>query len=233
MNDLITQSITRTYRYGIWSRFIKGLKEYSLLKKDDVIMLLLSNKKEVLLLAKLFAILKLHSDFNFDIKYVVIKKDFNQEQLELLRNNIKLLKIEAIEFEDEKRDINYNVLIDFKTYDDIIVNTLESIIFNGVYKTIIPLKKDGNISKINPLYFVRDKDISNWVNYNNIQIEEDIKTPNYIYTKDLINKLLNYNEFVEMNIFKSSTNVNLDKVLGYFDSTSSHEFNEYYEKNRL
>ena len=34
-------------------------------------------------------------------------------------------------------------------------------------------------------------------------------------TKALINSLLKYNENVEKNIFKSATNINLDKILGY------------------
>ena len=45
--DLIEQSITRTYRASIWSRFIKALKEFNLLKENDSLILVLSMQKDL------------------------------------------------------------------------------------------------------------------------------------------------------------------------------------------
>ncbi len=235
MNDQVIQSITRTYRCSIWSRFIKSLKEFSLLKENDKLVLFLSNKKETLLLACTFTILKFHSDFNFDIDYIVIKNKFSLEEYNQLINNLNLLDIKYLLYDDES-NVNYdsyNKIIDFNNYDDVIVSTLKSILYEGKFKTIIPISKRSEYEIINPLYYVREKDINNFILFNKIKIKEDVKSEEYIFIKKLIDELLKNNEFTEKNIFKSTQNVNLDKVLGYFNSTNSYQFNDYYEKNNL
>lgn len=235
MNDKITQSITRTYRCAIWSRFIKALKEFSLLKENDKVILFLSNKKEALLLAATFKVLKFHSDFHFDIDYIVVKNRFSCLEYKELINNLSLLNINYLLINDEK-SVNldeYNKIIDFNNYDDVIVSTLKSILYEGKFKTIIPLSNNGKYEIINPLYYVREKDINNFISFNKIKIKEEEKSEEYIFIKKLIDELLKNNEFTEKNIFKCTQNVNLDKVLGYYDNNNTYLFNDYYEKNNL
>ena len=49
-------------------------------------------------------------------------------------------------------------------------------------------------------------------------------------TKLLISELVKYNENVEKNIFKSASNVNLNKILGYKKDKKSYSFLDDYEK---
>ena len=133
--DLIEQSITRTYRASIWSRFIKALKEFKLLKENDSLILVLSMQKESILLAKLFQVLKKHSDFEFEINYYCLKSDYD-----LLKENIDRLNIDVNVINDvSKINLTNKKLIDYITYDDVISYTLYSIIYNGEFKSHLPL----------------------------------------------------------------------------------------------
>ena len=44
---LVEKSIIKTYRKEIWSRFIKGIKEYELIKENDKIMVCIDRKSVV------------------------------------------------------------------------------------------------------------------------------------------------------------------------------------------
>jgi len=227
--DLIEQSITRTYRASIWSRFIKALKEFNLLKENDSLILVLSMQKESILLAKLFQVLKKHSDFEFEINYYCLKSDYD-----ILKDNIDRLNIDIIIFEDiSKMDFTNKKLIDYISYDDVISYTLYSIIYNGEFKSHLPIYNKDNSTFINPLYFIRDKDIDLFINFNGLKSNNKILSEEIIKTKELIRDLLKQNEFIEKNIFKSIMNVNTDKILGYKVGNISEKFIEYYEKSNL
>lgn len=227
--DLIEQSITRTYRASIWSRFIKALKEFNLLKENDSLILVLSMQKEAILLAKLFQVLKKHSDFEFEINYYCLKSDYD-----ILKDNINRLNIDINTFEDiSKMDFTNKKLIDYISYDDVISYTLYSIIYNGEFKSHLPIYNKDNTTFINPLYFIRDKDIDLFINFNELKSNNKILSEEIIKTKELIRDLLNQNEFIEKNIFKSIMNVNTDKILGYKVGNISEKFIEYYEKSNL
>ena len=227
--DLIEQSITRTYRASIWSRFIKALKEFKLLKENDSLILVLSMQKESILLAKLFQVLKKHSDFEFEINYFCLKSDYD-----LLKENIDRLNIDVNVINDvSKINLTNKKLIDYITYDDVISYTLYSIIYNGEFKSHLPLYNKDNSIFINPLYFIRDKDIDLFIKFNELKSNNKILSEEIIKTKELIRDLLKQNEFIEKNIFKSIMNVNTDKILGYKVGNISEKFTEYYEKNKL
>ncbi len=227
--DLIEQSVTRTYRASIWSRFIKALKEFNLLKENDSLILVLSVQKESILLSKLFQVLKKHSDFDFNIDFFCLKSDYDflKENIDRLNVNINVL--------DDLSEINLinKKFINYITYDDVISFTLYNIIYNGEFKTHLPVfYKDDNII-INPLYFIKDKDIDLFFKFNKLESKDKIISEDIINTKKLIKDLLKQNEFIEKNIFKSIMNVNTDKILGYKIGNISEKFIQYYEKNKL
>ena len=59
------RSIIKTYRKGIWSRFIKGIKDYELIKANDKIAVCISGGKDSMLLAKCIQELIRHSQIPF------------------------------------------------------------------------------------------------------------------------------------------------------------------------
>ena len=130
-------------------------------------------------------------------------------------------------------DFTNKKLIDYISYDDVISYTLYSIIYNGEFKSHLPIYNKDNTTFINPLYFIRDKDIDLFINFNELKSNNKILSEEIIKTKELIRDLLNQNEFIEKNIFKSIMNVNTDKILGYKVGNISEKFIEYYEKSNL
>ena len=117
-------------------------------------------------------------------------------------------------------------------YDDVIETTLMSVLNAGTLETMLPKLHSTNfegMELIRPLYLIREKDIIAWSNYNELEfircackftetidLEKEIESGSRrMDTKKLINKLLDYNPNVEKNIFKCTSNVNLNKILGY------------------
>ena len=229
MNDfnLIEQSITRTFRRTIWSRFIKALKEFSLINKNDKVLLIISSFKENILLSNLFITLLKHSDFDFKIDYILLKDDNYEKN----KAYLDFLSINYIE-KDEIDYSLYNVVVDNFTYDDVINNILKNMLFDGKYSSLLPKIKKDHYNIINPLYFIRDDDILKFIKHNEISYIEKNRSKEEIYIKNLIKDLLKYNEFSEMNIIKSSYNVNIDKVLAYIKENKI-DFLSIYEKNNL
>lgn len=52
--DVIERSIIKTYRKGIWSKFLKALNDYEMIQPGDRIAVAISGGKDSMLMAKLF-----------------------------------------------------------------------------------------------------------------------------------------------------------------------------------
>lgn len=126
-------------------------------------------------------------------------------------------------------------------FDDVIETIMLNILYAGEYKTMMPRLKSANfkgLELIRPFYYVHEEDIINWVQYNNLhflncacrvtngQIESKRKE-----IKNLIKDLLKINKNVDINILRSSCNVNLDSVIGYKKDNHKINFLENYEKD--
>lgn len=254
----IERSIITTYRSKLWSKFIKALKEYRLLSKGDCVCVCISGGKDSMAMAKLFQELKRHSDFEFDVKYIVMNPGYNERNLAVIQNNLKILNIPAeivntdifaIANIQEKnpcylcakmrrgalykiaKERGCNKIALGHHYDDVIETTLMNMLNVGSFQTMLPKLHSQNyedMELIRPMYFIREKDIVAWKNYNHLEFiacacrltertaEEEKKTSSQrLNTKRLIRELVKYNPCVEKNIFKSATNVYLDKILGW------------------
>ena len=80
----------------MWAPFVKALKEFQLLKPKDKVCVCISGGKDSMLLAKLFQELKRHSDFEFEVTYLVMNPGYNERNLKLIQSNLNLLHIDAI-----------------------------------------------------------------------------------------------------------------------------------------
>ena len=68
----IERSIIKKYRKEIWSKFIKAVKEYELIKENDKVMVCISGGKDSFLLAKCIQELERHGKVPFTAEYVVM-----------------------------------------------------------------------------------------------------------------------------------------------------------------
>lgn len=254
----IERTIIKTYRAHLWAPFIKALKEFELLKPGDRVCVCISGGKDSVLLAKLFQELKRHSDFEFEVKYLVMNPGYNERNLKKIQDNLALLKIDAeiintdiFEIANAQiknpcylcakmrrgalyklaKDLGCNKIALGHHYDDVIETTLMNMLNSGSFQTMLPKLHSENyegMELIRPMYFIRERDIIRWVNYNelsfincackfteNIDHAKDLTGSKRADTKKLIRELTKYNPLVEKNIFKSTFNVNMDKIIGY------------------
>ena len=195
----IERSIIKTYRGRLWAPFVKALKEYELLKPNDRVCVCISGGKDSMLMAKLFQELKRHSDFEFEVKFLVMNPGYNERNLEHIKNNLKLLNIPAEIIDTDifeiansqdktpcylcarmRRGALYKLASDLGCnkialghhYDDVIETTLMNMLNAGSFQTMLPkLHSDNNegMELIRPLYLIREKDVKAWAKYNDLR----------------------------------------------------------------
>ena len=164
--DEFEKSLSTTYRRVLWSRFVKGLKEYKLLSPGDRVFVCISGGKDSMLMAKLFMLLQRHSDFDFEVDFLVMDPGYNKKNFDLIKKNIKTLHIpakfiktdifEIANLRDEKspcflcarmrrgalynasKALNCNKIALGHHYDDVIETTLMNMLNSGSFQTMLP-----------------------------------------------------------------------------------------------
>ncbi len=130
-------------------------------------------------------------------------------------------------------------------FDDCIETVLMSMLYAGEIKTMMPKLHSANfegLELIRPMYMVKEADIIAWKNYNELQFIQCAcrLTENCVLgdngggskreeMKVLIKKFRQTNENIDINIFSSVHNVNLDTVIGYRQNKIRHSFLDDYE----
>ncbi len=195
----IERTIIKNYRGRLWAPFIKALKEYELIKPNDRVCVCISGGKDSMLMAKLFQELKRHSDFEFEVKFLVMNPGYNEYNLNYIKSNLELLQIpatiidtnifEVANAQDKSpcylcakmrrgalyklaSDLGCNKIALGHHYDDVIETTLMNMLNAGSFQTMLPkLHSDNNegMELIRPLYLIREKDIKAWAKYNGLR----------------------------------------------------------------
>ena len=125
-------------------------------------------------------------------------------------------------------------------FDDVIETILMGMLYGGQTQTMMPKihsSNFGGMTLIRPMYFIREESICHWRDYNLlkfIQCACSVTAANSCGTvtgskrqeiKLLIRELKKTNPQVEMNIYRSSENVNLKTILSYKDENGAiHHF---------
>lgn len=130
-------------------------------------------------------------------------------------------------------------------FDDVIETVLMSMLYSGQMKGMMPKLHSTNyegMELIRPLYMVKEADIIAWRKYNNLQFIQCAcrLTENCMLgdngggskrqeMKELIKKFRQTSSIIDMNIFRSVHNVNLDTMIGYQKKQVMHSFLEDYD----
>ena len=85
----IEKSIIKKYRKDIWANFVHSVIDYKLIEENDKIMVCISGGKDSFLLAKCMEELKRHGKFPFKLFYVVMNPGYNEDNLNLIKENAK------------------------------------------------------------------------------------------------------------------------------------------------
>lgn len=130
-------------------------------------------------------------------------------------------------------------------FDDVIETTMMSMFYAGEIRTMMPKLHSKNfegMEVIRPLYLVKEDAIIEWKKHNDLHFIQCACrfTENCVLgdngggskrfeMKDLVKKMRKNNKHIDMNIFNSMHNVNLETVIGYRDSEGRHSFLDTYD----
>ena len=194
----IERSIIKKFRKDIWSKFVRAVSDYGLIKENDNIMVCISGGKDSFLLAKCIEELINHGKFRFNAHYVVMNPGYKEEVKNLIVNNAKRLNINIEMFESnifdavseikspcylcarmrrgylysKARELGCNKIALGHHFDDVIETTLLSMFYSSEIKTMMPKLHSENfkgLELIRPLYLVKEKDIIDWAKYNDLE----------------------------------------------------------------
>lgn len=250
--EMIEESLRTKYRKKIWTKFIKAIKDFELIQDGDRIAVGVSGGKDSLLLCKLFQELKKDRSKNFEVKFISMNPGFEAIDIDKFKENLIEMGIDCdlfdadvwkIAFEEapdspcflcskmrrgvlykKVEELGFNKLALGHHFDDIIETTMINMFFAGTVKTMLPKvpSTSGKMDLIRPLAYVREKDIINFMEYNNIQamscgcpIEAGKVDSKRKEIKILLRELEQKNANIKQSIFNAMKNINLDYVLGY------------------
>lgn len=250
--ECVENSIRTTYRKKIWSKFVKAIKDFNLIEDGDKIAVGISGGKDSLLLAKLFQELKRDKSKNFEVVYISMDPGFGAMDLGEFRKNLDDLGIECeifdanvweIAFKEDpenpcflcakmRRGVLYKKVEELKCnklalghhFDDVIETTLINMFYAGTVKTMLPKvsSTSGKLEVIRPLVYIKEKDIINYTNKNEIKamacgcpIESGKVDSKRREIKELLEELEKKNPQIKQSIFNSMKNINIDYVIGY------------------
>ena len=195
----IERSIIKTYRKSIWRKFVKGVKDYELIKPDDNIAVCISGGKDSMLLAKLMQELLRHGEFEFGLKFLVMDPGYNEANRKQIENNAKLLGIPVhifetnifnavVDIEDSPcflcarmrrgylyryaKELGCNKIALGHHFDDVVETTLMGMFYGGQVQTMMPKLHSTNFSGmelIRPMYLVEEAAIIKWREHNNLK----------------------------------------------------------------
>lgn len=274
MNDYkeIERSIITKYRKTIWSKFVKAVQDYELIKENDKIMVCISGGKDSFLLAKCIQELQRHGRFPFEAEYVVMNPGYNDINQKMIDKNSKRLNIDIKVFKSDIFDIvttvdkspcylcarmrrgylyskaqelGCNKIALGHHFDDVIETTLLSMLYGSEIKTMPPKLHSTNfkgIELIRPMYLVKEEDVISWAKNHNLtflncacrftaeSITDESRSKRK-EVKNLIKELKKTNPNIDMNIFTSMSNINLNCVLGYKKGNTKYSFLDDYDNN--
>ena len=86
----LKRSILKKFRKEIWSKFVKTVSDYDLIKENDKVMVCISGGKDSFLLAKCIQELIKHGKFKFEAIYVVMNPGYSKNNMEKICRSQKL-----------------------------------------------------------------------------------------------------------------------------------------------
>ena len=171
-HKIIEKSIIKKYRKEIWSKFIRAVNDYELIKENDNIMVCISGGKDSFLLAKCIQELKRHGKINFNVNYVVMNPGYKEETKNKIIENAKKLNIDINIFEtdifevanklnkehpcymcarmrrgylyNKAKELDCNKIALGHHFDDVIETTLLSMFYGSEIKTMMPKLHSDN-----------------------------------------------------------------------------------------
>ena len=239
----IERSIIKKYRKEIYSRFVRAVNDYDLVMENDKIAICISGGKDSFLLAKCMEELKRHNKIPFELVYLVMDPGYSKENLDKIKKiachlNLPITIFKSNIFDiikdndnpcylcarmrrgflySKAKELGCNKIALGHHFNDVIETILLNQIYNGNFSGMLPILDSDNFDNmklIRPLFYVKEKDIISWANYNQINfldcacIITEKKVGKRKEIKKLTKDLTLMYENADINIFNSMFNVN-------------------------
>lgn len=198
-NQTVEKSITKKYRKQIWNNFVKAVKDYELIQKDDKIAVCISGGKDSMLMAKLMQLLQRFSEVPFELVFLVMDPGYSPRNRMKIESNAALLEIPITIFETDifdvankadrypcylcarmrrghlyskAKELGCNKIALGHHFSDVIETTVMAMFYGSQLQGMIPKLHSTNfegMELIRPLYCIHEDDIIAWKNYNNLE----------------------------------------------------------------
>ena len=168
----IERSIVKTYRKDIWSKFVKGVKEFEMIDDGDKIAVGISGGKDSLLLAKLLQEYQKYGGVSFELEFLAMNPGYYEVNVSRLKENCAYLNIPIVFYDAGIFDIVDESGTDYPCFlcakmrrgalyskakalgcnklalghhmDDVIETQLMNIFYAGATRTMMPKIKAKN-----------------------------------------------------------------------------------------
>jgi tRNA 2-thiocytidine biosynthesis protein TtcA len=185
----IERNLITKYRKDIWSKFVKGISEYKMVKENDKIAVCISGGKDSFLMAKCFQELQKHGKVKFELEFIVMNPGYAEKNIKKIKENAEILNIPIKIFDSnifeivnnvggspcylcarmrrgtlysKAKELGCNKIALGHHYDDVVETILLSLIYGGEIKTMMPKLHSTNfegMELIRPMYFIKEADI--------------------------------------------------------------------------
>lgn len=234
----IERSLIKTYRKGIWRKFIRAINDYKMMNEGDKIAVCISGGADSFVLAKCAQEIQRHGKFHFDLRFITADGGFTQEERQQIENNARLLNVPLEFFTSDgdlteglikrARSMGFNKIALGHHFDDTVEAILSNMLIGGKIATLMPKEKRGEMEIIRPMRNVKKKDILAFANFNGLEFTE--RPEENMEIKELIKRFRKTSQYIEKNIFNSVCDVNLTTVIAYHGHGREYNFLDDYDE---
>ena len=190
--EAMERDILTARRKALWRPFVRGIREYQLIRPGDRIAVCVSGGKDSMLLAVLMRMLQRTYEVPFEVVNLVMDPGYAPEHRRQIEDNARRLGIEytliesdvfeAAEAQDERpcfmcarmrrgclyrhaQALGCNRIALGHHYDDVIETTLMAMLYGGQIQAMPPMLDARNfpvMRLIRPMYKVREANILAW-----------------------------------------------------------------------
>lgn len=240
----VERTIITTYRKSIWRKFLEAVEEFDLIQQGDRIAVCITGDKDSLLLAKCMQEFKRHGDSTIELVFFVLDSVYDKQECLKIIEDANAVGV-TVTVTSCVKELNCNKMALCHHFNNIVETILLGMLYNGQVQTMMPKSYNLNyegIEVIRPLYLVKEEAILRWSERHEVKYfpceyafaedfsvcEEDTsrKRKN---VKELIDSLRLINPNIDVNIFKSMYNVNLDTMISYVQGKEVYHFLDNYD----
>ena len=194
----IERSLITKYRKDIWSKFVKGISEYKMVKENDKIAVCISGGKDSFLMAKCFQELQKHGKVKFELEFIVMNPGYAEKNIKKIKENAEILNIPIKIFDSnifeivnnvggspcylcarmrrgflyaKAKELGCNKIALGHHIDDVVETILMGMFYGSQIQTMMPKLHSTNfegMELIRPMYLIEEKDIIHWCHYNDL-----------------------------------------------------------------